>query len=274
MGTSTRPDGLPDGYHTGGVWLTPDETEVYKPLTAWPCANATERYPTDEAKCLAEMSGQPGFLPSDAWRVEERNGEQWLVIPRLYFWPQERDVLMRPELEDFLLIESAMKALNAAGWEYNDLPQLAYYQGTPVLVDFSIAHKPSSWGMSHGDEWRMDRWWEKAAERKDIAALRRRGGHVRHAVRCPQFCDKEAEPYNVLDRFYPREEDERREYEYIYASTRRPMSALWGPKEGIVYMRGDEQKRPRVYTWLACDHLLPDDLVKSIELTMAWTPWP
>ena len=272
MGTTVRADGRPDGFHTGGVWLTPDETKVYKPLTAWPCANATERYPTDEAECLAVMSGKPGFLPRDAWHIELLRDQWWLVMPRLLFWPQNIDVMLHPTMEHLLLIESAVRAMNAAGWLYNDSPQLAYYQGTPVLMDFSNAHRPTTWDQGYNDEFRMARWWQDMGH-EDISLLRRRGKHIRHAVRLPEFCDPKEEPFIPHDLANVPSREDRSTYEHIYASQYRPMTAAWGPREGIVYLNADEQKEPRVYTWLACDHELPADLVNSLGLTMAWVPW-
>lgn len=274
MGTSTRPDGLPDGVHTGGCWLSPDGTEVWKPLDCKPFVNATERIPTDEDKCLAEMDGKPGFLKRDKWHIETANARKWLVLPRMYFWPQDRDVLLHPLTEDFLVVERALMALNAAGWEYNDLPQLAYHDGDPYLVDFSAAHKPVKWQHGwHGDGYRMSRWWE-LMERPDIAELRQRGGHIHHAIQCPEFCDKAEEPFDVLDRMYPLEQEERRQYAHIYASIRRPMSSIWAGIEGVKYLTSNSNKRPFILTWAVSNHLLDEKTIQQYELTWAWSPWP
>jgi hypothetical protein len=52
--TGTRPDGLPDGVHTGGAWLSPDGREVWKPLDARPYANADGHIPASENQTTAK----------------------------------------------------------------------------------------------------------------------------------------------------------------------------------------------------------------------------
>lgn len=276
FGTTVRADGRPDGFHTGGVWLTPDETEVYKPLTAWPCANATKRYPTDEAKCLSEMSGQPGFLPPDAWRIVLSASKLWLVMPRIRFWPQDMDILPHPSLEDFLAVEEAVKTLNAAGWEYNDPPQLAYYEGKPVLMDFSNAHKPSKWiHRHHGDGWRMAMWWERCTGRENIAQLRRRGFHVHHAVQLPEFCSKQEEPYDVRAAFGQRHSNEDLgAWKYIYAATEWDIPEDLSIPPDTKWLKADGAKFPTVYAWVVSLRPLTPKEIKQYQLTMAWTPWP
>lgn len=274
FGTTVRADGRPDRFHTGGVWLTPDEKTVYKPLTAWPCANATRRVPTAEAECLAEMSGKPGFLPPDTWHTEECNGERWLVMPRIYFWPQDMDVLQHPSLEDLLAIEEAVKTMNAAGWEYNDPPQLAYYQGKPVLMDFSNSHKPTQWKRGyHGDGWRTMRWF-KDMRREDIVNLRRRGNHIRRTVQLPEFCSKLDEPYDVLLVFHDMEEEKRRQHEYIYASTEWDVDPSLPAPPNTKLLLANGAKTPTVYAWIVSTRSLTDLEVEQHKLTVAWTPWP
>ena len=273
MPSTIRPDGLPDGYHTGGVWLSPDESEVWKPLDG-KCAGGTERYPTYEAECLTEMTGKPGF-PAN-WRVEEQNGRHWLVRPKCLLWPQDKDRLMGHP--PYRLVEDALFAMNEAGWEYNDLPQLAYdwlVTAEWCLLDFSIAHKPDKWQTNwHGDFDRVMKWYRLMGQ-DWIADLRQRGKHhVYHAIQLPEFCNAKEEPYNVLDAFYPLTKEQRREYVYIYASTNRPMSYLWARMDGVRYLGADTSKRGHVHTWVVCDHLLDQETVNRYELTFAYRPWP
>lgn len=272
MPATVRADGLPDGVHTGGCWKSTNPSMVWKPLDCRPYPNATERSPTLEAQCLAEMSYTPGFLPKGEWRIEERDGRRWLVLPKMWFWPQDRDLLLTPTMYDLLTIEHAMMALNKAGWMYNDAPQLAYHKNVPVLVDFSAAAKPKKWTHGHNDEFRMDRWW-KDMGRPDISELRARGRHVRHAIRCPDFCDKAAEPFDVVDRFdaFKVSADDRQEYQHIYASLNRPMSALWARIPGTVFLQAAPQQK--VWTWVASNHPLDTEIIRRYELTYAWSPW-
>jgi len=69
----TRLDGktngdLPEGVHTGGVWVSPDGAEYWKPLDGRPWVNADYHVPTREAECLEMMAREPAFPRN--WRVE------------------------------------------------------------------------------------------------------------------------------------------------------------------------------------------------------------
>lgn len=273
MGTSTRPDGLKDGVHTGGCWLTADEQCVWKPLDCLPYPNSDARVPTMEAAVLDAMRGEPGFLQD--WAVCKRNGRRWLIMPRLWFWPQNRDVLSPPPMEAFLLIEQCMRKLNEAGWEYNDLPQMAYSQEEGwLLVDFSAAHKPQMWRKGwHGEEWRVARWWE-LMEKPRVAALRTRGKSVAHLVQFPDFFGRhDTEPLYLEAAFYKVSDEARRKHVHVYASTNRPMSSIWAKIDGAAFLGADANLEPRVHTWVAARRELTDDEIARYELTWAWSPW-
>lgn len=272
MEPGKRADGLPDGLHTGGTWLSPDN-EVWKPLDAKPYPNAERRRETDEARCLSEMTGAPGH--PDNWRVEECNGRQWLVRPFCYLWPQNRDKLIKPKLHVFLMVEQAIFEMNARGWEYSDLPQLAYDPNRHewFLLDHSAAFKPETWQHNYyGDREQVLRWFDLMGL-EHIAELRRRGHHVHHAIQLPDFNDPAQEPYNVLDAFYPAGEDRRRQHVYLYISALRPLGS-WCKINGSKFLRGDLSKTPHVHTWVASAHLLDQEVLDSYELTFAYRPWP
>jgi hypothetical protein len=183
---------------------------------------------------------------------------------------------MRPDLDVFLMVESAIFALNAAGWEYNDLPQLAYDPNLYAwfLLDCSAAFRPEKWQHGwHGDRTQVQKWFGLMGLDR-VLALRKRGQHVHHAVQLPAFNDPSEEPYNVEDAFYPLEEEERRRHEYIYASTNRPLSALWFKVDGTCILRADLAQSPRVHSWLVSTRPLDDDTLERFELTMAYSPWP
>ena len=67
--TGIRPDGLPDGFHTGGAWHHQATGEVWKPLDARPGPDCSFHEPTREAEALALVAGAPGFPLN--WRVAE-----------------------------------------------------------------------------------------------------------------------------------------------------------------------------------------------------------
>jgi hypothetical protein len=93
--------GLPDGVHTGGVWVSPDGDEYWKPLDGRPWVNADCHVPTREAECLRLMAGEPAFPRN--WRVEEAGTvtvdgvvytRRWLVRGKAWLvpddWPAHR----------------------------------------------------------------------------------------------------------------------------------------------------------------------------------------
>lgn len=269
---SMRLDGLQDGIHTGGVWASPDGC-VWKPLDCLPWPNATARYPTLEAECYEDMAGMPGFPRN--WHIERQNGRRWIVRPFCHLWPQERDLLFNPPRD---LIEHAIFALNKAGWEYSDPPQLAY---DPIhyvwfLMDCSAAHKPKTWVQGwHGDRDRVIQWYNQTGQ-TITADLRRRGRRVHHAVQLPSFQDTSKEPYSVQDALHPLTEAERQTYVYVYASCNRPMSYVWADMRtvGIRYLNADTSKPGHVHTWVVANHALDEDTIRRYELTFAYKPWP
>lgn len=270
MTSLPRADGLPDGVHTGGCWQAPNG-EVWKSLVDRPHPGNTP-CPTQEAECLTEMVGLPGF-PNN-WRVEHAAGQDWLVRRPVYLWPQTNDVT--PRLEDVQVIEQALRAMNEHGWEYNDLPQLAYDLNHDAwfLLDLSAAFKPTIWQSRwHGDFDNLMRFYA-VAKMTHLKDLRQRGRSVVHAIRYPEFVSSRDEPRRVLDRFYPRTDEQRREHTHVYASTYRPMNALWASIPGTVYLPADLSKSPRVHTWVASDHLLPPETLDRYQLTYAYHPWP
>lgn len=266
-------NGVPEGVHTGGPWLSADGKEVWKPLDAKPYPNATGRYPTNEDVCLEAMAGRPGFPVN--WRVEERNGRRWLVRPLCWLWPQERQ--LRSRLEVVLLIEQAVFDLNAAGWEAfgSDLPQAAIDPaGNWFVLDLSAAFRPPTWRQDwHGDRAQVWRWIE-AVGYGDLANLRRRGMNVAYNVSVSDIIPRpNEEPFNANDVFYDLIRGARKAYRYVYASTLRPLGS-WCKIDGARFLRGDLDKSPRVHSWVVADHLLDQETLDQYELTFAYRPWP
>ena len=146
-------DGLPDGVHTGGVWVSPDGAEYWKPLDGRPWANADYHVSTREAECLDVMAGEPAFPRN--WRVEEAgmvtvddatHTRCWLVRGKAWVvpddWPACRqtgpaDAL---RLEHVLEVERGLRLLNARGWTVGDSLKVAFdREGRPFILDLSCA---------------------------------------------------------------------------------------------------------------------------------------
>jgi len=102
-------DNRPEGLHTGGVYLSPDKSEIWKPLDGGNVWDGPH-YATLEAECLEEMAGEPAFPRN--WRVEEQNGRRWLVRRRAVVFGQDV-ALSYLNLQDVLRVERGLKALNA-----------------------------------------------------------------------------------------------------------------------------------------------------------------
>lgn len=267
-------NGLSEGVHTGGPWLSPDGREVWKPLDALPYPNATERYPTNEAECLEAMAGKPGFVRN--WRIEEQNGRRWLVRPLCWLWPQDDGIGCGADT--VLAVEQAVYDLNAAGWEAfgSDLPQVAVDpNGNWFILDLSAAHHPAKWQSNwHGDRDRVWTWMERVGYSR-LADFRRRGRDVQHHISLSHiFKNWMGEPYRVDDVFYKVSKDERQGYRYIYASTYRPMSPIWASIDGAKFLDADTSLSPRVHTWIASTRLLDQEILDRYQLTFAYRPWP
>ena len=126
-----RPDGLPDGFHTGGVYVL--DGQVYKPLDGRPYPNFDGHVPTMEAEALHALAGLP-FFPKN-WRIEEHNGRRFLVRP----WAtivQPRDL----EVDMLWRIAEAVNAANLRQWEIGDLITVGRIGDEWFIVDLSTAH--------------------------------------------------------------------------------------------------------------------------------------
>jgi hypothetical protein len=131
----TRSDGLPDGFHTGGVYLLKRNGNnlVYKPLDGRPCPNCDGHVPTMEAAALHALAGLP-FFPRNWW-IEERNGRRFLVRP----WA----TIVHPRdlgLEMLWRIAEAVSAANRRQWEIGDLITVGKIGEEWFIVDLSTAH--------------------------------------------------------------------------------------------------------------------------------------
>jgi hypothetical protein len=250
--TGTRPDGLPDGVHTGGAWLW--QGEVWKPTDGRPYANCEHHYPTREVECLEEMAGQPGFPRN--WRVEELNGRRFLVRPRCDVVGTDID----PEsltTDNLLFVEAAVRGLNRVGWEVNDPITLAVdpdYQ--PFILDLSAANKlPNKGCMMADDTAKVLKFFTWC--RADLLVKLRE--HARHVTASCEWLIE-----------HPR-------HRHVYASFNRPIDSFWASiPGGPVYVHtppGAANWTEAIpHTWVATTAPLEDDVIKRYELRWGWSP--
>ena len=170
--TGTRPDGLSDGVHTGGVWLY--EGAIWKPLDGRPWMNCDYHIPTQEAEFLEIFADRP-FFPRNC-RVEERNGRRFLVRP-------VAKICDPKDIDDttLLALVDAVREVNEAEWEIGDLLQLGNIGGRLFVVDLSTVHiQRGACAYAADDTPYLQRFftlagrealWEKLADEKTAAIL-------------------------------------------------------------------------------------------------------
>lgn len=252
--TGIRSDNLPDGVHTGGAWLSPDDKEVWKPLDGRPYLNADCHVETQELEVLEAMAGLPGFPRN--WRVEERNGRRFLVRPK--------SIILTPEqikAEYAKMIEQAIRQLNSQFWVIGDLISVGFDRASlsPFIVDLSAAHKEEKpWPAD--EEWRILAWL-KWAGFKGLAKLREMARSVAHPetsllVKLGAVDDLE----------WPGEE-----WQHVYASRMRPISTLWANIPQAHYV-SSSWSETGVHTWVITPGPLAEDVIYRYELTWGWSP--
>jgi hypothetical protein len=234
--------GKPEGVHTGGPWLF--EGEVWKPLDAKWFYNAPYRVPTQEEEVLEEMAGKP-FFPRN-WRVEERNGRRWLVRAEAVIVPPDR-----LGKEQRLELEQAVRELNRQGWTIGDeivvgicREDLQYF-----IVDLSAATRDPV-----ADDFRWVFRFFEAAGYKWLVNLR----------------------WNAHQLIYGLDwlEEHPESGEHVYASFNRPVSPTWANLPvGTLYKSQQRDHGAAIpHTWIVTEEPLPEDKVKKLELTWAWSP--
>jgi hypothetical protein len=251
--TGKRPDGLPDGVHTGGAWLWNDE--VYKPLDGRPYANCEYHYPTHEAECLEDMAGQPGFPRN--WRIEEVNGRRFLVRPKCMTVPLDIDYRSLNK-EHLLYIENAVRLLNRAGWEINDPISLAvdpdHYK--PFILDLSAAQKLPNVGCCVADDSnRIERLFEDCGA--DLLVKLRRNARKIVAT-CKWLIE------------HPR-------HRHVYGSFSRPIDGLWASiphNPQFVHAEPGAANWTECipHTWVVTVEPLDDNTINHYELRWGWSP--
>lgn len=250
-------DGLPDGVHTGGIWVNPDGAEYWKPLDGRPWANAEYHVPTREAECLEMMTGEPAFPRN--WQTRSAGRivvdrvvyiRRWLVRGKAWVVPDDwpADAL---RLEHVLEVERGLRLLNAQSWTIGDSLKVAFdREGRPFILDLSCAWPDSQ----ADDEWRFLRW----AEAMGFERLVRLRQKARHLVSSLEFADEHGHDYW---------------HGHVYASRNRPISGVWASIPNAIYVEAGYAET-NVWTWVVVPRLLDDETVRRYELTWAWSPIP
>ncbi len=248
--TGTRPDGLPDGVHTGGAWVY--DGMVFKPLDARPYPNAEFLVETEEVDCLAAMENTP-FFPKN-WTTETINDRRFLVRHEALVLHKDFTPAMLDK-EVPLGVEAAIRNLNRAGWTINDHISLAISKiGVYFILDLSAAHKQSNkMSTIDAEDWLVHTFW-KECEYIHLATLR---DHARHILITRKF---------ILD--YP-------EHRHVYASFNRPINSLWASIPNAVYVQQDNASWDTVvpHTWVVTPNPLPEETIYRYELTHGFSPW-
>lgn len=235
-----------EAIHTGGLYLSPEGMEVWKPLDAKPYANADYRVETREADVLDLMAGQPGFPRN--WRVEESNQRRWLVRPVCKVVGQTV-LIDEIDLAFALLVEQAVRLLNAHFCEINDnhlSVAIDPTSGEPFILDLSNASPvdPSS-SFQPNDCYLIEKWFAEVGL-YELATLR---SHARSVTYCSKW---------MLSDHYD-------SYQHVYRCDR----AL--PKEAALALNGVFQKH-RNQQWLVTRRELEPELVRHCALTWGWSP--
>lgn len=257
--------GIPDGCHTGGAYLSPDGKEAWKPLVGlWPRVTLNGQgflaAPTQEVECLEAAAGLRSFPHN--WRVEEAAGKRWIVRPWAIPVKTTQDVRDHLSLDDIYRIEEDIRALNLRGWAIHDDITVALWRGQRFVLDLSNAG-PCKMGWSD-DQDHVMRWISGCCAIDWLTYLRQEGRQV-------------------LDPFSARFDDCRdfaldmalkQQYNYVYASRYRPMSAMWAPREWW-YVQGttEDMRGARVHTWVLTQERLEQERIDRYELTPAYLPW-
>lgn len=252
--TGVKPDGIPDGVHTGGAWAWGEY--VFKPLDGRPYANCPYHYSTLELEALIEMEG--AYLFPHNWWIEKLNGRYFLVRLKSHIFGPDLD-FTDIRRENLLSVEQSIRLLNAKGWEVNDDISLALHPKDYDLFvsDLSAVQRMDGTGAyAADDEDRMLTLFERCGQ-SWIAKVRRK---ARSLVKTRLLRN-----------------DEGIKGRHAYGSMYRPMDALWAGELGRTYGATYIQHKPNLqeadpHTWIVTPEPLPPDVIRRFDLTWGWSP--
>ncbi|MBN1923052.1 MAG: hypothetical protein JW892_17530 [Anaerolineae bacterium] len=256
-----RPDGLPDGVHTGGVWRF--NGEIWKPLDGRPFTNAENHYPTQEAEFLAAVADLP-FFPRN-WRVEERNGRQWLVRPEAQIVPP-REIMNRSM---FLELEQSIREVNSRGWEIGDEIVLAYAEngegvGQYFVLDCSTAwFRPATDGVYAADDTDRVKRFFKQGGLDWIVQLRENGKAVVSPLEFQHRHKFDIERAGGGD------------FRHVYASFSRPVSLIWARfEQPVIIEHADRANWDQAipHSWIVTRDPLSYNEQSKYQLQWAYSP--
>jgi len=249
--SSVRPDGLPDGVHTGGVWEW--QGEIWKPLDGRPYMNADCVVPTREAEFLEAMADLPSFPKN--WRVQEANGRRWLVRPPVIVLEPKHYVHLDKGI--VLRVEQDIMEANRRGWEINDALLLAFDKSTYTyfILDCSSAQEMKGKGAFAANEFDRIMKLFKLCNLEPLAKLRQ---NARHLLSPLEFEYKHPEAADLNLR-------------HVYASFSRPMSSSWARFDQPVIFEHQKRDEGVPHTWIVTEEPLPEDKLYDYELTWAFS---
>lgn len=238
-----------EGIHTGGVWESADELEVWKPLDGrsnW--VSIKGRIPTREGMVLESMAGKPGFPKN--WRVEVRQERKWLVRPKVLVIP---DTYPEVSLEEVLKVEAAVRCLNATGWQISDRLRVAVdADEEPFILDLSAvafidnAQTPEWLRANNDQDFYM---WADSLGYSELAYLRHAGHHL-----ISDLAWRVKHP---------------REFRWVYRATEPISRQLARSLEGI---RRETPDNSVGRYWLITDRRIPLSVQQENNLETAWEP--
>ena len=244
-----------EGQHTGGVYLSPDGQEVWKPLDGRPEPGASFHLATHEEVVLALMAGRTGFPKN--WRVEEANGRRWLVRKLAYPVPEVYERIMLT-LDVVLQVEQAVRALNGKKWVLGSDLRVAIDADTyePFLLGLATVQPgkgpEASLLRQANDSTLFERWASEVAGYGALVLYRRA---ARGVVRSADWLEG---PYGQSHR-------------WVYASERRPIDSSWADIPGAVYVPSSWEATG-VWTWVVVPGPLGDDLADRYQLRWGYGP--
>ena len=241
--------GLPagEGQHTGGVYLSPDGEDVWKPLDGCPAPGAGFHLATHEETVLRLMAGVVGF--PENWRVEEAGGRRWLVRKLAYPVPEvyEREQVA---LDAVLQVEQAVRALNSKHWGLGSALRVAVDGDTyePFLLGLATAQQVRG----ADDAPRFERWASDVAGYESLVLYRRA---ARTVVETPDWL---ARPYGSSHR-------------WVYGSEYRPINSTWASIPDAVYV-DSSWGATGVWTWVVVPGPLAPELADGYQLRWGYGP--
>lgn len=251
--------GIPDGYHTGGVWYHPQRPNyIWKPLDGIVnVAPNPYHAPTGEVDNLDEIVklGLPSF-PKNYERVDQ-NGRSWIVRRRATVLGPNYG--QTPTKEQALAIERDLRTLNGHLWTINDYLCVAIDPDTnlPFVLDMSVAglNSPATRHLCSDEHYYMH--WIEQCGLANIYNLRKTGAKI--------MIGRDGIYHKMIMAGH-------KEYIVLYG-TEREITTL--PHDLLPYARIlHRDDVDGLCTFFLAKEPIPDFLQKSYDLIFMWQPWP